>query len=351
MFLDMKYYVDREPEILMDVFNNFDNNSKKLSECDLSFESIIIYATGSSANAAYAAKAFMSKILKINIEIKEPSMALNYDLYTNPKTLYIAISQGGHSSSTLNLINKLQKNNIIYAITSDLDSPIGKESKLVLNLGMKEDMPFVTAGQSSTTVFLWKIALNLSLRKKIITESEFEYYNSEIQKMISEIPNFINKVNLWFNKEKERLYNGNRFLCIGYGSCYGTAREFETKFTETVRVPSAGFELEEFMHGPYIGINKNDIVFMLDNNGKLTERTRKLASFLNDHINLVYLFTGKELDGFEGIDFEIDINEDLSCILYNTIPHLVSWYISQYKKIDLTKSSYPDFDVKMKSKI
>lgn len=351
MFLDMKYYVEKEPEILKSVFDNFDKNSEKLSDSNLNFDSIVIYATGSSANAAYAAKSFMSKILKTNIEIKEPSMALNYDLYTNPKTLYLAISQGGHSSSTLNLIKKLQENNTIYAITSDLDSPIGQESNLVLDLGMKEEMPFVTAGQAATTVFLWKIALKIGLKKETITESEFNNYNNEIVKMISELPEFIKKVNLWFDKEKENLYCGNRFLCVGYGSCYGTAREFETKFTETVRVPSAGFELEEFMHGPYIGINKNDIVFMLDPNGKLTERTRNLTSFLKDHIDLVYLFTGKNLGEFEGIDFEVDVCEDLSCILYNTIPHLVSWYISQYKKIDLTKSSYPDFDVKMKSKI
>jgi glucoselysine-6-phosphate deglycase len=30
----------------------------------------------------------------------------------------------------------------------------------------------------------------------------------------------------------------------------GVAKEFETKFTETVRVPSSGFELEAYMHGP-----------------------------------------------------------------------------------------------------
>lgn len=346
---DMRYYVDRERDILYQVLEKFKDNVEVLQKSNFDFDSIVIFATGSSANAAYAAKPFLCHILNVNVEIKEPSMALNYERSYNSHTMYLAISQGGHSTSTLKMITSLQDTHVVYAITSDPESPIAKESKNVLLLGMQEDMPFVTAGVASTILFLWLIGLEVAVHKHKMSLSSRQEYIDEIKQVIDTIPYVIEKTDHWFDRKKDILFAGNRFLAIGYGSCYGSAREFETKFTETVRVPSAGFELEEFMHGPYIGIQETDIVFVLDPNGILSERTRKLTSFLRDHIQEVYYFSNS--DEKADICLEATSSEYFSCILYNIIIHICSWNISQHKKIDLTQSSYPDFDEKMKSKI
>jgi glucoselysine-6-phosphate deglycase len=41
------------------------------------------------------------------------------------------------------------------------------------------------------------------------------------------------------------------------------AKEFETKFTE-VRVPSSGFELEAYMHGPYLEANARHVMLFIE---------------------------------------------------------------------------------------
>ena len=348
---DMRYYVEREPKLLREVMDGFSENAKALNSVDIAFDTIVIYATGSSANAAYAAKPFLSKLLQVTVEIKEPSLALNYEKGYNEHSLYFAISQGGHSASTLALIEDLQKEHLVFAITSDPESPVAKQAKHVLMLGMYEEMPFVTAGVASTTLFLWMSALTLAQRREQIDSSQKAQYIKEIEEMIDELPKIIQVCDEWFAQAKDVLYGANRFLCISYGACYGSAREFETKYTETVRVPSAGFELEEFMHGPYIGIQSSDVVFVFDPNGALSERTIKLTKFLKNHIDHVYYFSNQPITQIKGCSFHAFVNEYFSCILYNILIHISSWNISRYKEIDLSKSSYPDFDEMMKSKI
>lgn len=277
-------------------------------------------------------------------------MALHYEKGYRKQTLYIAVSQGGHSASTLAMVRFLQQRYPVFALTADADSPLAKEAKALLLLGMEEDMPFVSAGVAATIVFLWMTAISLAKQRGQIDDAQAKEYVRRITETIDAIPQVIAKCDTWFAKAKTSLYDKNRFLCIGYGSCYGSARELETKFTETLRVPSAGFELEEFMHGPYIGIHRSDSVFLFDPCGKLSERQQRLAAFLRDHIDQVIYVSIKALPASDLV-WESEAHEDFACILYNVLVHICSWNLSSHKGIDLTRSSYPDFDEKMKSKI
>ena len=350
--LDMAYYVNLEAELLKHVMDTFHENTLPLKNLEYDFDQIVIFATGSSSNAAHAAKTLLSNVTCRNIEIKEPSMALNYDLYLNKKTLYFAISQGGHSSSTIEIVKAIQEHHAsVYVITSDKQSPLAKLSKHVLLLDIQEDMPFVTAGESATIVFLWMIGLYLGKGLKSIQDQEEVEWIKNIYYLIEQLPTCISFVDEWFNQTREELCKAQRFLCIGYGASYGAAKEFETKFTETVRVPSAGFELEEFMHGPYIGIQKYDYIFLFDPYGKLTKRMVKLRNFLQNHCMHIFYFTLNKQDDDQSLCIPVQTEERLSCLLFNIVAHLTSWYISQLKRVDLSKSSYPDFDVMMKSKI
>lgn len=351
MHLDMEYYVNHEVELLEALIKSFSTCRKTLQQLHDVYDHIVIYATGSSANAAYSAKPFFAEITQMNVEIKEPSMALHYDLYLDDRTLYFAISQGGHSSSIVHIVEAVQRHHTIYAITASQDSPLTRAAKHILYMDIEEDMPFVTAGESATIVYLWLIALTIAMHNKLITDAMYMQYLRDIHKVIQKLPDSINRVNDWIKNEKYILCEQNRFLCISYGSAYGSAREFETKFTETIRVPSAGFELEEFMHGPYIGIQKQDCIFLFDPDGSLKHRLKRLRSFLKAHVNQIYYFTINEEADEDALSISSFVHEHLTCLLFNIVVHLTSWQVSQIKKVDLSRSSYPDFDEMMKSKI
>lgn len=347
-------YVESEKKINESIINSFSlSDELKHVITKKAYKDIVIYATGSSSNAAQSASIFVQTILNIPVYIKEPSLGMNYEQHWNSDTLYIAISQGGHSYSTIELVNTLERNNIeVFVITSDLNSPIAKSGKHIIDIGMGiEEMPYVTAGYTATILILWLLALSIASEKKIISQTTKNQHIVNIKDTIVLADYVIEATRTWFEKNKSELLNKKRYVFIGYGSCYGVAKEAETKFTEILHLPAHGHELEEYMHGPYLGLQKQDALFLLDPSGKLSQRTLLLRQFLNKHMHRTYMVSNQGDRETDDLILNISVDENLSPIIF-TIPfHIISYYLSQEKGIDLTKSYYPDFDEITQSKI
>lgn len=88
-----------------------------------------------------------------------------------------------------------------------------------------------------------------------------------------------------------------RFATIAYGPAIGTAQEMQTKFTEIVRVPSNGYELEAYMHGPYLALNADDRLFFMRTPGTkaVLDKAQALASYEERYTDHVFTidYTGK----------------------------------------------------------
>ena len=350
-------YVKLEPEIFKQIIYKRKELIKdflmKVNNKD--FDDVVIFATGSSSNAAYTVQPFLSKILRKPVYIFEPSLVLGATPIFSNKTLYLAISEGGHSRSIEKIIELLQaQTKLVWLITSNLNSPVGKVANNKLFLGMKEEMPYVSAGFSSEVLFLILLALEFSKAQGVTPVGEYNTYQSDIEKFLVELPKCINQADLYVNKNKAYLSEKKRFIFIGYGATYGIAREAETKITETFGHSAWGKELEEYMHGPYLGLMSNDFICFIDGKGVLQEREQKLGKFLKEHVKDVCLFTtdsnlkfNKDLD----FKFESDLSQTLSALLLVIPIHLLAFQLSKIKGISLVTSRYPDFDKLTHSKI
>lgn len=350
-------YVALEPEYYQSVLDNY--QALFVENIDLSkikqLNAMVIFATGSSANAAYCARPLMSEILKVPVYIEDPSMAANYLHYGDPNTLYFAVSQGGESYSTIHLVELFIKNNqTIYTLTSNQNSLLYKISNHVLSMGMPvEEMPYVSAGYSVTILDLMLITLTIGQKLACLPHQQFDWYLNQIQKIAQSLPQIIQKSQAWVNQYQDLFSHAQRVIFIGYGATYGVAREGETKFTETVRNTSFGKELEEYMHGPYLGLHTNDCIIFIEPQGRLTQRAELLKNFLNQHVaNVLTIYAGKA-DKTTTSDLCLNIDcDELLTSLFMTIPvHLLSYQVSQLKGHNLEKSTYPEFDEITKSKI
>lgn len=339
-------YIKKEEEINNNIIEN-EELLQPLSNLRKSkYRDVVIFATGSSSNAAQSAYIFMQETLQIPVYIKEPSIAMNYERQWSSDTLYLAISQGGKSYSTIELVKYLQSNSIqVFVLTSDLNSPIAEVGHDVIDLGMGiEEMPYVTAGYTATILVLWLLALEVRFKNGSLPEKAYRKHREEINKVIQLSGQIIEKTDEWYQKNEENLIDKRRFVFIGYGASYGVAKEAETKFTEILHLPAHGHELEEYMHGPYLGLQKEDALFLIDADGKLSERMVLLRKFLNKHMDKTYLVTNGDKGQKGDLIFDFSIEENLAPLIM-TIPfHLISFYISQKQGTDLTKSYYPDFD-------
>jgi len=351
----IKDYVGLEQGFYQSVFENRDKlYGDKFDQSALkNISNIVIFATGSSSNAAYSALPFMSKTTGLPIYIEEPSIAANYLLNFNDDTLYLAISQGGHSYSIINLVQKFEQNGKkIFALTSDEKAPVYKVSDHVLSMGMPvEEMPYVSAGYSVTILDLMFISMEIGKTLGHLDQNQKESYELSIKQVIENIPDVIAKSNTWIDKNIQTFNKAKRMIWIGYGSTYGVAREGETKVTETVHISSWGKELEEYMHGPYLGLHDDDVIVFIDPNGMLEDRVNRLKKFLALHVENVISINSKKSGSEKDLTFGIDCDELLAS-LFMTIPvHLMSFKLSQLKGNDLTVSAYPEFDRITASKI
>ena len=350
-------YVALEPEYYQNILDNY--QTLFTQHIDLGkikqLNSIVIFATGSSSNAAYGARSLMSKILKVPVYIEDPSIAANYLHYSDPNTLYFAISQGGESYSTIHLVEEFIKNNqTIYTLTSNSNSPLYKISNHVLSMGIPvEEMPYVSAGYSVTILDLILISLVIAQKKGSLNDQQFNSYLDQLQKVTHLLPKVIEQSQMWVNQYQHQFYHAKRVTFIGYGATYGVAREGETKFTETVRNTAFGKELEEYMHGPYLGLHEDDHIVFLEPHGQLAQRANLLKVFLDKYVknvSTIYANSSNNLKE-EDLCLNVDIDE-LYASLFMTVPiHLLSYQVSRLKGHNLEKSTYPEFDEITSSKI
>ena len=79
------------------------------------------------------------------------------------------------------------------------------------------------------------------------------------------------------------------------------AVEAAVKVWEAPQFPSAGYELDEGMHGPNYGYNHNHAVILLNNGGRDEEKLLKLARYMkNEHKN-GYIIGRKRLYFFKSV--------------------------------------------------
>ena len=352
-------YVYLEQGYYQDILKNFEElfltqlNNVKLLEID----NLVLYATGSSSNAAFAALPFMSNILQIPISIEEPSITENYGLNIKKNTLCIAISQGGHSYSIVKLVEKLQEQGItVFSMTSEKNSPLAEVSQHVLQMGMPvEEMPYVSAGYSVTILDLMLISLLVARSQEKMTNDELKKHINSISAIANSFSELVDRSSEWVDQEIDNFNKARRITFIGYGSAYGVAREGETKFTEAVRISTWGKELEEYMHGPYLGLRPDDFFVFIEPNGRLEQRANLLKKFLINHSNNVYTIfacdSGFITQNTNDLNLNIKTNELLAS-LFMTVPiHLMAYRLSKRYNIDLEHSAYPDFDKITASKI
>lgn len=352
---NMDYYIRSEQQVYQQIIENRQKLLQNLLEMKhTDYQSIVIFATGSSSNAAFAAQLYMSAKLQIPVYIEEPSVSANYMLHLNKNTLYIAISQGGHSYSTIHMVEEIERiGGTVFTLTSDLTSPIAMQGSHVISMGMdKEEMPYVTLGYSATILLLDLLALELAHIQGKISPNDYQADLSEIQKITTDLPNVIEKAASWVDAHTAELLAAKRIFFIGYGAAYGVAREGETKVTETIRITAFGKELEEYMHGPYIGLDPEDYIVFIEPQGLLENRAEKLKRFLAGHIKKIRtIYAGTDKKELNNLALGLDVSELLTP-LFMTIPvHLLSFKISQEKKVNLEISAYPEFDEITKSKI
>jgi glucoselysine-6-phosphate deglycase len=347
-------YIGRESEALGVILNEYEAKLAPLKEylTNKTVNKIMILATGSSYNAVLCAKYYFEDRFGILVDIKEPYNFTHYERLDPTTSLVIAVSQSGKSASTLEAVKKVQARHIpVFCLTSNPASPVAQQADGVLDINTGiESVGFVTLGFSATVLNLLLIALTVAEHGGQLEAGEKERALAELKDIALAIPGVIDKTNAFIARHRQYFIGAQRFVATGYGALVGVAKEFETKFTETVRLPSSGFELEAYMHGPYLEASAKHTIFFIED--RPHARSAALRDYMRPALGGAFTVTlAAKSNDEDTLALDYSASHNFAPLLLIVPFQLLAFNIATAKGTDLSVRIFDDFDRVLKSKI
>lgn len=294
--LTMLDCIKRSPILLNDIVDNINDRNKELldflgdSVNDLS--KIYLIGSGTSNTASIASKQFMEKVTGLEVETYVPNMFNQKSIYDS-NALCIFTSQSGTSSLVKQMIAKMNSLNIkTVAICGSKDTPIGMEANTFVNMGCGfEEYSYRTIGYVTSILTLMTIALCIGLKKKCISEKEYNEYLDDARKAINNHAGVVDNAVSWYEKNESVFEKARTIIIYGTQGLYGVALEGALKILEISKTYfSVGYELEDGLHGPNLGYTKDDVIIALDNNTDDEWMIQSVVNFGKHELNSAFVF-------------------------------------------------------------
>ena len=345
----MMTYIHEERETLANILDNYPTAIPALED-DSEW---LLLATGSSVNAAVSAKYYIESLSAVRVTIAEPFHYQHFEKHNPAVRTVLAVSQSGESTSTLHALATLKAQYPLHSVglTSKPQSELAKtaDTFVLLDIG-EERVGYVTKGYVATILTLMLIGLRHARALNAIDDAREQQELALLRRAVEAIPAIIDTTESFFARWQQDLISSPRFTSIGYGPAVGVCMEMATKFTETVRVPSQGIEMEVFMHGPYFEINPQHRLFFLDVPSVAQERLALLRQYEQRHTQYVYTVTPAASDDPHTLALNVDVPETVLPLLMVIPFQILAHHIAEGKGNNLPQRIFTDFGVAVKSK-
>ncbi len=315
----MFQYINETPKQCLENIENSKELTKDIVNAFLEkdYKRIQITASGSSFNGSQTAKYFIEKLLKMKVEICTSFTMENYETIFDQDTFYVGMGQSGRSMNTNHAMKRIQEHgHKVVGVTGNVESVMKDNCDVICNWGMGiEKIGFVTKGYSTSVLFYILFALEAALGSSRISAEEYDSIKSELREMVAVMEKAIPLANKWYADNEEELTDFKRVQVLGYGPNYGVALEGALKIEETMGKASTGWEMEEFLHGPYIETNHERTVFVIDSLGNPSDRAVKLYHELHSLTPHVFLITNKKIEDRHVLTIDHQLSEHFSTLV------------------------------------
>ena len=299
-----KHFVQKEifeqPRALTDTIAGFNSLDKtELFNILGNTDRLYIIACGTSLHAGLVGKFWIEKFAKIPVEVDFASEHRYRDKIITDKTAIIGISQSGETADTrFALLDAKNEGAKTIAIVNVVGSSLSRESDFTFytysgpEIGVAATKTFI-----SQLVVLFLLALELGLKRRTISEEDYNY----LIKALSTIPSKVEKILLLDKSIKDLSYkytNTQDFLFLGRNINYPIALEGALKLKEISYIHAEGYPAGEMKHGPIALIDENMPVVavvvkdkfyekMLSNIQEVKARKGKIISITTEEDNQI----------------------------------------------------------------
>ncbi len=323
-------YMREQPERLAYVFENRDTFVKPFLEMfqEHDIRKVIFFGSGTSYNVSHIAAYYMKHIAGIAAEAQYPTVFKNYEkadwtgLLRKDQVLFVGISQSGTSISTIEIMKQAKAEGYpSLVLTGNLESEITHHVDRKAHLLVGDELtPPETKGYtvSVLSVYLW--AISIAKERGAMSMQAYEQALKECGELIDHFQEAVDESEAWYERNKTTIVNSDRIYVLGYGIDYATALEGQLKIGEMLRLPTIGYEIEEYSHGPTMALCKSQTIFLVGSEEAEYERMCTFADAFRKFSDRVHIITCREMEHDDrDLVFGCKTNKYLAPLIY-TLP-------------------------------
>lgn len=356
MSLKMLSYVKEQPAVWQHILDEknriFSPLAEKLKDRDIN--RIILLGTGSSLMASQLAAEFFNNVLEIETTVAVPTRLGKLPGFLDAeKTLVVASSQTGRSTSTLGAINLLrEKGFTVIAVTAIDNTPIVNASDFYQAIECGEEtVGPKTKGMTATFLTLYLMGMELCKKWGILSAEKEKEIVDALNKSFAEAPGNIEKCCEFCQKHADEFAKQPHMALIGDGFAYPTLQEGALKILESLDMPVFAYEFEEYLHGVNNTITPGMFNIIVPVNSENFERIRKMDSYAKEHGCIDYVITTAPWKSGERLLQLSGSGKDYT-IPFEILPafHAISVFGSMGKGLSCDEPRHQDFYILLDTK-
>ena len=346
-------YMKDQPRALRETFRRhteFVDPFRQLFE-QLPIKKVLFFGSGTSYNASQIAAYEFKQLCGLEAQGHYPTVFAHYEkadwtgLLKKEEILFVGISQSGTSISTIEVMEKARSEGYpTVALTENLDSEITHHVDHVIHLLCgKEETPPETRGYTVTLLQLYLWALSAAEVRGKLTEKEVEQALAETEAFLNQFDQVIAESEAWYDRNATTIVNSDRIYVLGYGIDYGSALEGMLKIGEMLRLPTIGYEIEEYSHGPTMAISPKQTILMLGSDEAEWNRCLQFRDAFRRYTERVHLITVKEAPAdHRDLVFSVKVNKYLAPIMLTVPFQFVAAKGAQDTNIDTNENPFKE---------
>ncbi|HKV79154.1 MAG TPA: isomerizing glutamine--fructose-6-phosphate transaminase [Candidatus Sulfotelmatobacter sp.] len=231
----------------------------------LTFEKLIIAASGSSRHAGLAGEIMIEDLSGVAVDVEYASEYCYRSTHAAVDPIVMVITQSGETADTLAAQREALTRGVkTIAISNMPDTTIVREAgaALITGAGPERSIPATKSFTTQVTI-LYLMALFLARKRGRMTSEVTRSYLKRLQ----QLPEAIEKnLSTWDGLAEEFArahFHAEKFLYLGRGVHYAIAREGALKLKEISYAHAEGYPVGELKHGPNALVDENLPVVVL----------------------------------------------------------------------------------------
>ena len=332
--------IERTPRVLRGLLDsraeNYRGVTQYLSRDGREVEEIVLIGSGSSYNAALAARGFVERTAGVPVYVEAANPFLYNHSVRRPEALYVFLSQSGTSVTTRRAQRVLQEGGFrTVGITANPGEYLSQETGAHVDMQcLTEEYKTRTIGFCAGVLCTQLLGLTLGRLWGRLKKEEEEAWLDGLYAVCENHKRVEAAAAGWFEQNRAQIMDSRYYAVYGCDDEWGIALEGALKIMEIGKAFAAGYELEEGMHGQTLAFSKELCIFVLNNGGRESERALGLGRFSKNEFGNGFVIGAQ---GVEEKDLKLPLSRpglcgyDFICAL-----QVICWHMAQAKGVDLT---------------